>query len=85
MLQRYRNPGGDSGVTAFEIGRDSITVQFQSGIRYLYDYRHTGRANVEAMKKLARQGRGLSTFISTAVKARYAAKLPASHSRRSLP
>lgn len=30
-MERYRNRGGDSGVVAYEIGPDSITVMFSDG------------------------------------------------------
>ncbi|SAK48174.1 hypothetical protein AWB79_01259 [Caballeronia hypogeia] len=63
-MQPYRNLAGNSGVESFDILRDGIKVRFVSGGTYLYDYRVTGRTRVEAMKQLARAGRGLSTYIS---------------------
>lgn len=38
-MERYKNLGRDSGVSAYEIGDDSITVQFSTGEVYLYTYR----------------------------------------------
>ena len=70
----YKNLEGHSGVIAYEIGPDLIKVQFTGGDVYLYNYKVTGRRNVEHMKSLAVRGRGLSTFISTTVKDRYAFK-----------
>jgi aminopeptidase-like protein len=63
-MQPYGNLAGNSGVTAFDILRDGIKVRFVNGGTYLYDYRVPGRAHVEEMKRLARAGRGLSTYIA---------------------
>ena len=71
----YQNLGRDSGVAAYEIGNDSITVQFKDGAVYLYNYESTGSGDIETMKQLAANGKGLNSFISTTVKKRYAAKL----------
>lgn len=35
-MERYKNLGGDSGVSDYKIGDDSITVQFSTGEIYLY-------------------------------------------------
>jgi hypothetical protein len=74
MLMRYGNRAGNSGVVAYEIRRDSIRVKFLDGRLYTYTYRSAGRENVELMKLLARSGKGLSGFISTHVRDRFAAK-----------
>ncbi|AET88785.1 MULTISPECIES: hypothetical protein [Caballeronia] len=63
-MQPYENLAGNSGVEAFDILRDGIKVRFASGGTYLYDYRVPGRTRVEEMKRLARAGRGLSTYIA---------------------
>jgi hypothetical protein len=76
-MKRYGNLSGNSGVTRFEIGRDSIVVEFQ-GVLYLYTNESAGKANVERMKALARAGSGLSGFISRHVRKQYAAKQPSS-------
>lgn len=73
-MQRYANRSGKSGVIAYRIGADSITVEFADGKQYLYTYESAGAANVETMKNLAAQGQGLSAFISTTVKDGYAKK-----------
>ncbi len=72
-MEPYANVSGNSGVTFYELGSDFVRVWFADAA-YVYDYRSAGAANVERMKRLARQGRGLSTFISTAVRNRYASK-----------
>jgi hypothetical protein len=74
-MERYQNLGGDSGVVSFEIGDTSITVQFRDGATYLYTYDSTGRDDIEHMKRLARAGTGLNSFISRVVRKRFASKL----------
>lgn len=64
-MERYRNSGGDSGVSAFEIGLDYILVQFSGTARtYRYSYRKAGQNHVETMKRLARSGSGLNSYIN---------------------
>ena len=71
----YANSGGDSGIISYEPGPDSITVTFQDGATYLYNYAVTGQNNVEQMKALAKAGQGLHAFINITVRKNYAAKL----------
>ena len=73
-MKRYRNLSGSSGVVAYEIADDAITVKFWEGDFYLYDYAEPGQQEVETMKGLAVAGRGLSSYISQVVKGRYARK-----------
>jgi hypothetical protein len=73
-MERYRNLGGSSGVVAYEIAADAITVQFDDGWKYLYSRRSAGAANVAQMCKLAAAGRGLCTFISQSVRKGYERK-----------
>lgn len=68
----YRNFGGNSGVRAYEIGPEFIRVQFADGSIYLYTYEKPGSQNVEHMKQLAVNGRGLNSFINTTVRSNYA-------------
>lgn len=71
-MERYRNSGGDSGVFSFEIGTDYIAVKFSGSIRsYNYSYRKAGQHHVEAMKRLARSGSGLNSYINRYVKNLY--------------
>lgn len=76
MMERYKNLNGDSGVVSYEIGIDFIWVVFSDGARYLYTYARTGARNVDHMKQLATNGRGLNSFINTnhAVRNGYARK-----------
>jgi hypothetical protein len=74
-MERYKNLNGNSGIMSYDIGRDSIIVMFRGGHTYLYNYVVTGKVHIEKMKKLARKGIGLSTYISRHVKDRYAEQL----------
>ena len=70
-MMPYRNIAGNSGVMAYEIGTDHISVQFIDGKIYVYSYASAGKKNVERMKRLALRGHGLSTFISKTVRDKY--------------
>lgn len=74
-MTRYKNNSGRSGVLAYEINGDSITVQFTDGSVYLYNTSSTSYYNIQQMKKLALNGSGLNSFISTTVKKGYARKI----------
>lgn len=74
-MERYRNLGGNSGVAAYGLGSDSVTVQFNDGATYLYNYVSAGRSNIETMKALAEAGQGLNSFIMKYVRKSYVAKL----------
>lgn len=74
-MEHYKNLGGDSGVVAYEIGDNSIKVQFRDGALYLYNDQSAGHHNIEQMKALAIAGRGLNSFISRVVRKGYASKL----------
>jgi hypothetical protein len=74
-MKKYGDPCGNSGVSTYEIGDDSIRVRFKSGDIYVYDYRSAGRASIERMKRLAEEGTGLTTYISQHVRENYAEKV----------
>jgi hypothetical protein len=44
-MERYKNLGGKSGVSAYEIGSDSITVQFTTGSVQNSDKEYNDRRN----------------------------------------
>ena len=73
-MQVYANRGGDSGVVAFEIAADSITVQFRDGWKYVYDNSIPGPAVVTQMKAYAQAGQGLNSYISRVVKKSFSRK-----------
>lgn len=74
-MQRYKDISGKSGVIAFAIGDGRITVKFKGGDCYLYTVASAGAADIATMQRLAREGKGLSTFISQYVRDRYERKL----------
>jgi hypothetical protein len=74
-MRPYRNLSGDSGVVAYEIGRDFIDIEFRDGKRYRYNYTTPGRQHVEAMKQLAQRGENLATYINQNVRERFASRL----------
>ena len=63
-MERYGNLHGNSGITAYEVGPDFIRIQFTSGWIYLYNYDSAGEDNIEAMKGLAKEDRGLTGYIN---------------------
>ncbi len=73
-MERYKNLGGNSGISAYENGSDFIRVQFSDGAIYRYTYASAGSGNIEHMKALAMQGQGLNAFINTTVRKDYAEK-----------
>ncbi|WP_144147845.1 hypothetical protein [Paraburkholderia sp. BCC1884] len=75
-MERYRNISGDSGVEAYEIGDDFVKLRFRTGGVYWYTEASVGARHLAALKRLARRGQGLSTYISqhTEVSAGYARK-----------
>lgn len=71
-MERYSNRSGSSGVSAYEIGNDFIVVKFSGTFRtYTYSYRRAGSAHVENMKRLAKNGSGLNSYINRHVKNLY--------------
>ena len=70
-MERYANRSGNSPITGFQIEDESIMVWFG---RKQYKYSYSGRAgslHVEAMKRLAKSGLGLSAYITKNVKYLY--------------
>lgn len=74
-MQPYQNLSGESGVRAYEIGDDFIRVEFENGT-YLYTYESAGEENIETMKQLAEEGRGLNRFVNRVVKELFESKPP---------
>ncbi len=71
-MQRYRNLGGNSGVTAYESGADYIALQFHDDSVYIYDHKRPGKKHVDKMKQLAVSGQGLTTYLNKYVRDNYA-------------
>jgi hypothetical protein len=63
-MKRYRNLSGNSGVAAYDDGPGFILVRFTGGDTYRYTDASAGAPVVAEMQRLARAGRGLSSFIA---------------------
>lgn len=64
-MEHYKNLGGDSGVSSYEIDSSSIKVKFKTTSKvYVYSYVRPGQHHVEKMKELAVAGHGLQTYIN---------------------
>ncbi|MFN2439658.1 MAG: hypothetical protein ABR503_10705 [Chitinophagaceae bacterium] len=70
-MKKYKNISGSSGIVAYEIGATWIKVKFIPGTVYKYSYSKPGKKHVEEMKKLAKEGRELATYISKYVREAY--------------
>lgn len=70
-MEKYSNRSGNSPITHYQIGDDRVIVWFKTGKSYSYSYRKAGRTNVERMKVLARNGKGLSAYITKNVMTKY--------------
>ena len=62
-MTHYKNLGLDSGVNAFEIGNDYITVRFSTYATYKYTYESAGQNHIENMKSLTLKGEGMNSYI----------------------
>ena len=74
-MERYRNLSGDSGVRAYELRVDGLVVEFVNGSAYFYTGASAGKERIAEMRRRARAGRGLSTYISQVVREGYARQL----------
>jgi hypothetical protein len=73
-MEQYLNLNGNSNVIAYHNGSDYILVVFADRSEYTYSYRSAGRNHVETMKKLARDGRGLNSYLMLNCKSDYEKK-----------
>jgi len=72
-MEPYKNFSGNSGVREFEIHKAGIILRFgNEKAYYVYNYDKPGKPDVEQMKKLARIGKGLTTYINQNVRGNYA-------------
>lgn len=74
-MPAYLNLSGRSGIRSYEIEDDFIEVTFKDHSVYLYDHAKPGNSVVDHMKKLAKAGSGLNSYISSLVKKNYARKI----------
>jgi hypothetical protein len=77
MRRPYANSDGDSGISNYEITGSAIIIEFvDAKYRYVYNSAKPGHEHVQAMMTLAKQGRGLATYINQHVGPSYARKVP---------
>ena len=74
-MQRYKSNNRDTGVSAYLPGKDYIDIQFRDGRTYRYSYKKPGNVAVNKMKRLAAEGKGLTTYINKYVRENYERKL----------
>ena len=74
-FHRYRNQSSHSGVVGYAVMPDAIAIEFVDGSVYLYSHDCPGRRHVSRMKVIAREGHGLSTYLSRHVGNRFAARI----------
>ena len=70
-MTTYANLGGNSNIRAYEFGTDCIKVQFNDFSVYEYTANSAGLENLNIMKTLANQGRGLNSFMMKNAKYKY--------------
>jgi hypothetical protein len=71
-FEQYGDGRSEIGVTRYMMEWDAIHVQFHDERVYVYDANKPGVGAVQEMQRLARAGKGLSTYISQHVGNRYA-------------
>ena len=62
-MKAYKNLGGNSGISSYQIFENAIDIEFRSGRIYTYTKQNLGEVNFEIMKALAEAGAGLCAFI----------------------
>jgi hypothetical protein len=77
MRVSYKSRNPNAGILNYEILRDAIVLEFTDRkFRYIYNSKKPGIAQVGQMTRLARSGKGLTTYVNQYVREKYAAKLP---------
>lgn len=70
-MEAYKNRRGNSPITHFQIEESKIIVWFKGNNKYTYSNNKAGKTHVDQMKILAKNGSGLSAYISHNVKYLY--------------
>lgn len=65
----------NAGVSAYEMFKDGIKLEFKDGGTYSYTNRKPGKDHVKNMKTLAISGSGLTTYVNQNVRDNYDEKL----------
>lgn len=63
-MHHYKNKGGNSSILFYKSGHHYITLIFSDYSVYRYTKNSVGEKNLNKMKKLAKKGVGLNSFIS---------------------
>jgi hypothetical protein len=74
-MHLYKNTKHDTGVVAYDIGKEGIAIKFKDGSVYLYTVESAGAEAIKQMKALAKKGTGLTTYINQHVREHYEAKI----------
>ena len=74
-MQPYKNASHDTGVIAYQLGKDRISIKFRDGSVYVYTVNSAGAKAIADMKALAKKGEGLTTYINQHVREHYEVKL----------
>lgn len=75
-MEQYKGQNDHhTGVRAYEMLPDGIILEFQDHSKYLYNYEKPGKHHVEEMKRLAKTGSGLTTYVNQHVRENFKRKL----------
>jgi hypothetical protein len=74
MKKPYANLDKKSGVVAYEISYNAITIYYRDNWCYLYSEKAVGKEKLAELIRRAESGRGLSSYISLMVANNYAGK-----------
>ncbi len=74
-MQCYQSSNTNTGIIAYDIRPDGISIKFKDGSVYLYTIESTGKKHIAHMEKLAQKGEGLTTYINQYVRENYQEKL----------
>lgn len=62
-MKMYQNLSGNSVVRSYQFYGDGIKIKLHNGTTYLFLEEKTGRDTIDRLKTLAKDGRGLGTFV----------------------
>jgi hypothetical protein len=74
-MHAYKAYNHDTGVIAYQITDDGISLKFKDGSLYIYTNKSAGPLAIAEMKVLARNGAGLTTYINQHVRGHYQHKI----------
>lgn len=61
----YKNHNCFSSIKYYDYGKDWIRIEFVTGENRTYTHKKSGRRNVSKMKRFAKRGKGLGSFIES--------------------